>query len=135
MGSLMAEVAGDGLSVVFSSHVVAELERIADYLVALNGGRLQLAGSVDDLLAVHRILTGPVGERPRDAERIDVIHARQAGAQAHLLVRLSEPGAVAPAGWQSGPASLEDVVLGYLRDPAARMLPAPPWRCRPAGWR
>jgi ABC-2 type transport system ATP-binding protein len=125
MGSLMAEVAGDGLSVVFSSHVVAELERIADYLVVLNEGRVQLAGSVDDLLAVHRVLTGPAGERAHDAERIDVIHARRAGAQAHLLVRISGPGAVAPAGWQSGPASLEDVVLGYLREPGARMLPGP----------
>jgi hypothetical protein len=42
MGSLMAAVADDGLSVVFSSHVVAELERMADYLVVLNDGRLQL---------------------------------------------------------------------------------------------
>jgi len=118
----MAEVAQEGLSVVFSSHVVAELERIADYLVVLNDGQLQLAGNVDDLLAAHRVLTGPGGEMSLDAERITVVHARQAGAQAHLLVRSS---AAAPAGWQSDPATLEDLVLGYLRDPGARMLPGP----------
>jgi ABC-2 type transport system ATP-binding protein len=125
MASLMAEVAERGLSVVFSSHVVAELERIADYLVILNSGQLQLAGRVDDLLAVHRILTGPGSESSLDAQPVSVIHARRAGAQAHLLVRNSAPGAAAPHGWRSDPASLEDLVLGYLRAPGARMLPGP----------
>jgi ABC-2 type transport system ATP-binding protein len=125
MASLMAEVAEQGLSVVFSSHVVAELERIADYLVILNNGRLQLAGGVEELLAVHRILTGPGNDSALDAEPVEVIHARQAGAQAHLLVRNSMPEAPAPQGWRSDPASLEDLVLGYLRDPGARMLPGP----------
>ena len=125
MASLMAEVAEQGLSVVFSSHVLAELERIADYLVILNDGQLQLAGGVEDLLAVHRILTGPGNESTLDARLIAVIHARQAGAQAHLLVRSSAPGAPAPEGWRSDPASLEDLVLGYLRGPGARMLPGP----------
>ncbi|HUC24542.1 MAG TPA: ABC transporter ATP-binding protein [Streptosporangiaceae bacterium] len=126
MATLMAEVAEQGLSVVLSSHVLAELERIADYLVILNDGQLQLAGGVEDLLAVHRILTGPGNESTLDARLIAVIHARQAGAQAHLLVRNSAPpGAPAPEGWRSDPASLEDLVLGYLRDPGARMLPGP----------
>jgi ABC-2 type transport system ATP-binding protein len=125
MASLMAEVAEQGLSVVFSSHAVAELERIADYLVILNNGQLQLAGGVEDLLAVHRILTGPVNESALNAQLIEVVHTRQAGAQAHLLVRQSAPSAPAPEGWRSDPASLEDLVLGYLRDPEARMLPGP----------
>jgi ABC-2 type transport system ATP-binding protein len=125
MGSLMAEVAQDGLSVVISSHVVAELERIADYLVVLSAGRLQLAGRVDDLLAVHRVLTGPATGLDLDAARVDVVHVRQAGAQAHLLVRTSAPGAATPPGWRSDPAGLEDLVLGYLRAPGARMLPGP----------
>jgi len=124
-GALMAAVAQGGLSVVFSSHVVAELERIADYLVVLNEGRLQLAGEVDPLLAAHRILTGPGGETNLDAQRFAVVRARESAAQAHLLVRIAAPGDLAPAGWQSGPASLEDLVLGYLRDPGARMLPGP----------
>jgi ABC-2 type transport system ATP-binding protein len=124
-GSLMAAVAQDGLSVVFSSHVVSELERIADYLVVLNGGRLQLAGEVEQLLGRHAILTGPGGESFLDAQRAAVVHAQQAGTQAHLLVRTAQAGEPAPPGWLSRPASLEDLVLGYLRDPDARMLPEP----------
>jgi ABC-2 type transport system ATP-binding protein len=124
MGTLMAVVAEDGLSVVFSSHVVSELERIADYLVVLNEGRLQLAGDVDALLSTHRILTGPGGETAINSQRLAVVQARQAEAQTHLLVRMpaADP---APAGWLSAPASLEDLVLAYLRDPKVRMLPGP----------
>jgi ABC-2 type transport system ATP-binding protein len=122
MASLMAAVAQDGLSVVFSSHVVSELERIADYLVVLNGGRLQVAGEVDALLARHRILTGPSGENLPEPERAVVLHARTAVALTHLLVRSASPDDHEPPGWQTGPASLEDLVLAYLRDPAARLL-------------
>lgn len=125
MGSLMAEVVRDGLSVVFSSQIVAELERIADYLVVINGGRLQLAGCVDDLLARHRILTGLASGLADLAQRIDVVHVREAGAQAYLLARTSAPGTADPAGWRSDPVGLEDLVLGYLRAPEARMLPGP----------
>ena len=125
MSSLMSAVVEDGLSVVFSSHVVSELERIADYLVVLNNGRLQLAGEVEHLLGRHKILTGPSGEMFVDSQRIAIIHAQNAGAQAHLLVRTLAAEDPVPHGWQSQSASLEELVLGYLRDPDARMLPGP----------
>ncbi len=89
----------------------------------LNEGRLQLSGEVEELLAAHRVLTGPASQLSCDAPRLAVVHARQAGAQVHVLVRMSAPVAQTPAGWQSDPATLEDLVLGYLRDPAVRMLP------------
>ena len=125
MSSLMAAVADDGLSVVFSSHVVSELERIADYLVVLNGGRLQVAGEVEYLLGRHAMLTGPGSATLREAQRAAVVHAQHGGNQTHLLVRISEPGGLPQTGWQSRPACLEDLVLGYLGDPDARMLPGP----------
>ncbi len=124
MGSLMAVVAEDGLSVVFSSHVVSELERIADYLVVLNEGRLQLAGEVDALVGAHRILTGPGGEMALNSARLAVVQVRQAGSLAHVLVRMPAAEPV-PAGWLAAPASLEDLVLAYLRDPKASVLPGP----------
>src|SRR5580658_1569064 len=125
LASLMTAVAEDGLTVVFSSHIVTELERIADYLVVLNQGRLQVAGAVDDLLARHRIFTGHSGELLLDSNRYDVVQAMQAGAQTRLLVKTAAPAEPAPAGWLGQRASLEELVLGYLRDPAASALPAP----------
>lgn len=125
LSSLMAAVAEDGLSVIFSSHVVSELERIADYLVVLNEGRLQVAGQVEHLLARHSTWSGPSDEVPAGLRQTAVIYAHRAGPQTHLLVRTSGPEGQVPEGWQSHPASLEDLVLGYLRDPGAQMLPGP----------
>ncbi len=53
MNSVLAAVAADGISVVLSSHVVAELERMADYLIVLSRGKVQVTGKVEDLVAVH----------------------------------------------------------------------------------
>jgi ABC-2 type transport system ATP-binding protein len=53
MGTVMTAVADDGVSVVLSSHVLAELERVANYLIVMSRGSVQVAGDVDDLLACH----------------------------------------------------------------------------------
>jgi ABC-2 type transport system ATP-binding protein len=125
MAAVMAAVAGDGVSVVLSSHVLAELERVADYLIMLSAGRVQVAGEVDDLLACHRVLTGPAAEADRCAERLRVVHASRAEAQAHLLIRTNGTADPVPPGWEAHPVSLEELVLAYLREPGAAALPGP----------
>jgi len=75
MATVLAAAADDGMSVVLSSHVLAELERVADYLILLSRGRVQVAGEVEDLLASHRMLTGPAAEVSQYAER-PVVHVR-----------------------------------------------------------
>jgi len=125
MATVMSAVAEDGLSVVMSSHVLAELERVADYLILLSRGQVQVAGEVDDLLAGHRMLTGPAAEAAESAERMQVVHARSASALAHLLVRTGSTAEPAPPGWQSHPVGLEELVMAYLREPDAAALPGP----------
>jgi len=61
MRDVMATAAGTGLTVIIASHVISELERLCDWLLVLTGGRLQLAGPVDGLLAAHQVLTVPLG--------------------------------------------------------------------------
>jgi ABC-2 type transport system ATP-binding protein len=125
MAALMAAVAEDGISVLFSSHVVAELERIADYLVVLTTGQVQVAGEVDELLDSHLVLTGPAERVDQVAARLPVVREQRAAAQAHLLVRVTEPGFGPPPGWQAHPVTVEELVLAYLRQPAAGALPGP----------
>ena len=107
MGSLMAAVAEDRpLGPVLLPCRLPELERIADYLVVLDKGRLQLAGEVDALLDTHRILTGPGGEMAINVNQFAVVQVRQAGAQWRLLVRTGDPQACSPtAGCPSPPDS------------------------------
>jgi ABC-2 type transport system ATP-binding protein len=124
MATVMASVAENGMSVVLSSHVLAELERVADYLILVSGGRVQLAGEVDNLLAGHRVLTGPAGDA-RTHEELRVVHERRGEAQAHLLVRISGPADAVPPGWEAHPVGLEELVLAYLREPGAAALPGP----------
>ena len=115
---LMASVGEDGLSVVFSSHVLTELERVASYLVVLSGGQVRIAATVDSLLDGHRALTGPADEADRLAGQVPVITMTRAGRQAHVLARISEP----PPGWDGRPVTMEELALAYLRQPSAHIL-------------
>ncbi len=119
MATVMAAMADDGVSVLLSSHALAELERVADYLVLLSGGMVRLDGEVEDLLACHRVLTGPAAEADAYAKRLNVILARRAEAQAHLLVRSGETSEPPAPGWQAHSVSLEELVMSYLRSPGA----------------
>jgi ABC-2 type transport system ATP-binding protein len=123
MAAVLTAAVDDGVSVLLSSHVLVELERAADYLILLSRGRVQVAGEVDDLLAGHRVLTGPAAEADTYAER-PVVHVRRAEAQAHLLVRATAEDLV-PPGWVAHPVGLEELTLAYLREPAAAALPGP----------
>jgi ABC-2 type transport system ATP-binding protein len=124
MATVMATVAEDGMSVVLSSHVLAELERVADYLILMSGGRVRVADEVDHLLSTHRVLTGPAAEPGRPGG-LTVVHERRAEAQAHLLVRTGDPADPMPPGWEAHPVGLEELVLAYLREPGAAALPGP----------
>ncbi len=125
MARVMTAMAEDGVSVVLSSHVLAELERVADYLILLSGGSVQIAGEVDDLLAGHRVLTGPAAEANRFAERIGVVHAWRGEAQVHLLIRTNRSTDRVPPGWEMHRLNLEELTLAYLREPGAAALPGP----------
>jgi ABC-2 type transport system ATP-binding protein len=125
MATVMTAVADDGVSVLLSSHVLAELDRVADYLILVSGGSVQVAGEVDDLLASHCLLCGPAAEAGRYSERLTVVQARRGPAQAYLLVRTTGRADLVPPGWEEHPVSLEELTLAYLREPSAAALAGP----------
>jgi ABC-2 type transport system ATP-binding protein len=109
---LMEAVAGEGLTVVLSSHIVAELERVCDHLVILASGGVQLEGPIEELLASHRLLTGPRRDAPTVARIEKVVQATHTERQTTLLVRTDRP--LADPSWQVAEVGLEEVVLAYL---------------------
>jgi ABC-2 type transport system ATP-binding protein len=123
MATVLVAAADDGVSVVLSSHVLAELERSADYIILMSQGKVQVAGEVDDLLAGHRILSGPAAGAAAYTD-LPVVHVRRGEVQTHLLVRTTVDDRV-PRGWESHPVGLEELVLAYLREPDASALPGP----------
>ncbi|MFD8150003.1 ABC transporter ATP-binding protein [Streptomyces sp. NPDC001046] len=113
MGTLMADAAEHGTTVVMSSHVVAEVEGSCDHLLLLGGGRVRLAGPLDDLIAAHTLVTARAGDvlAPHT-----VVDSRTTGRQLTALVRPA--GALGDARQGDRP-SLEEVVLAHLRSPDA----------------
>ncbi len=113
---LMNAVAEQELSVVISSHQVADLERVSDYLVVLVDSRVRVDGEVDNLLATHHLLTGPRRAAASLPASQQVITQSHTGRQSTFVVRSSEP-VIDPA-WTVEEVSLEDLVLAYM-GPAA----------------
>jgi ABC-2 type transport system ATP-binding protein len=110
--SLMEIVAEHGISVLLSSHLVADLERVCDHLVVLVASHVQVSGEVSDLLESHHRLTGPrrdPGTLPADQEVIEASHTDK---QTTLLVRTDAP--ILDPAWIVTPVTLEDLVLAYM---------------------
>jgi ABC-2 type transport system ATP-binding protein len=112
LSSVMEAAAEDGVTVVLSSHIVADLARVCDHLVILAEGRTQLAGTIDEILAGHRLLTGPRGEAGAIGRVHEVIRESHSERQTTLLVRARSHAY--DARWQLHELDLEDVVLAYL---------------------
>ena len=124
MAVVMSAVAEEGLSVILSSHVVSELERVADYLILMSHGRVQMMGMIDDLLARHVVLSGPTDEAERVAELFAVVQSQHAGRQTQFVARIDTPLGF-PNGWMAESISLGELVLAYLREPSASAMTGP----------
>lgn len=111
--NLTEAIAERELSVVLSSHLMADLELVCDYLIVLVGSRVRVAGPVGELLATHYLLTGP-RQDPALPTGQRVITASHTDRTTTLLVRTSDP-AFDPA-WAVSAVGLEDMVLAYMRD-------------------
>jgi ABC-2 type transport system ATP-binding protein len=117
---LAEAVAEDGITVLLSSHLVSDLERVCDHLVILAGGRVQIAGDIDALLSSHRLLVGPRVRGNGQPRGVEVVRAQHSERQSSLWVRGEPP--VLPGGWREEPVPLEELVIAYLSAPVA----APP---------
>ena len=112
LNSVVQAVSHGELTVVLSSHIVADLERICDRIVILAQGRTRLAESIDDALARHRLLTGPRTD-PEEVARVhQVLRVAHTERQTTLLVRAD--GHVYDARWELHEVDLEEIVLAYL---------------------
>ena len=109
---LMAAVAEHEVSVILSSHLVSDLERVCDHLVVLAASRVQIAGDVDALLASHHRLIGPRRDPAQMPAGQEVIEAHHTDRQSTLIVRTDGP--VLDPVWMVEQLSLEDLVLAYM---------------------
>ena len=107
----MAESEG-ALTVVLSSHLIADLERVCDHLILLAGSRVQLCGDIDELLAEHTLLVGPRKDTGAIERAHTIVHSTRTPRQTTLVIRRGGP--VLDPAYQSEEISLEDLVLAYM---------------------
>jgi ABC-2 type transport system ATP-binding protein len=110
--NLLEFVAELDVSVVLSSHVLSDLEQVCDYLVVLVDSRVQLAGEVDDLLAMHCRVTGGRGDFDDLPATMEIIQAEHTARHSTVIVRCTEPTAPKIPGAEA--VTLEQMALAYL---------------------
>ena len=109
-----------GLSVLLSSHIISDLERVCEYLIILSASRVQLAGEIDEILSAHKRLVGPRTDPAAVASLHNIIEASHTERQTTLLVRLN--GQLFDTSWAVQDVSMEDIVLAYLGQSRSQQL-------------
>jgi len=115
--ALLEATVEDGLTILLSSHIIGDLERVCDYLIILSASRVVLTGDIEHVVERHKLLVGP----NRDAEGIasvhNVVQATHTERQTTLLVRTN--GHIWDPSCQVHDVSLEEIVLAYLGQPSS----------------
>jgi ABC-2 type transport system ATP-binding protein len=119
--SLMSGVVEEHQTVVMSSHLVADLERVCDHLILLSDSRTQVAGNIQDLLDAHRVITGPRTDAEGLAGVANVVQRTDTERQTTLFVRIEGP--IPDPSWTVQDVALEELVLAYLGQPTKSALP------------
>ena len=111
--SALTEAVADGdLSVILSSHLLHDLERVCDHVILLSDARTELCEDIDDLLSTHRVLVGPRRTIEELEASFDVVTATHAANQSRALVRIAGP--VLDPAFEVTEVGLEEIILAYM---------------------
>lgn len=109
--TLMLTAAEGDSTIVLSSHLITDLERVCDRMILLARGRVQLADSIDTLLASHRVVTGERRTAPI-AGVAEIVDEVRTGRQSTMTVRTLGP--ILDPSLDCEEVGLEELVLSYL---------------------
>jgi ABC-2 type transport system ATP-binding protein len=121
LASLTAAVAEGDLTVLMSSHLLADLERVCDHLILMAGAQPVVCAEIDDLLASHKLLIAAERDTTAIERQHHVITETRTRREVALTVKLNGP--VLDPSWQVHDLGLEDIVLAYLTEQGA--IPGP----------
>jgi ABC-2 type transport system ATP-binding protein len=113
LSSLSQAVADGGLTVIMSSHLLADLERVSDHVIVLAAGKTQLCDNIEAVLESHKLLVGPRQESAKAETGYSIIHETHTAKQSTLLVRLDGKTKL-PAHWQQHEPNIEEIILAYM---------------------
>lgn len=107
----VADAEGE-LTVVMSSHLLADLERVCDHVILLASGKTQLCDDIDRVLKTHKLLVGPSGKLPLSND-FSIVKETRSSTETHMLVRANKSHIAIP-GWHVRDVDIEEIVLAYM---------------------
>ena len=103
----------DDHTIMLSSHITGDLEKIADEVVFIDGGKIVLAGNKDDILEKHALLKCSNKVAAEISESFTVY--KQEGAYgAEILVNDADACRRLYPGMVIEPATLEEIMINYV---------------------
>jgi ABC-2 type transport system ATP-binding protein len=115
--ALLEATVEDGLTILLSSHIIGDLERVCDYVIILSASRVVLTGDIEQIVQRHKLLVGPYRDTQDIAHVHNVVQATHTERQTTLLVRTN--GRIWDPSWQVHAVSLEEIMLAYLGQPTS----------------
>lgn len=112
LSMLLEATVEDGLTVLLSSHIINDLERMCDYIIILSAARLTLVGDISDVLNRHKLLISVRRDTDGLEHLHNVVQVTHTERQTTVLARTN--GHIWDPSWEVHDVSLEDIVLAYL---------------------
>ena len=120
--ALVSHMAGEQMTIFFSSHQISEIDQIADHVAIIDRGRLVAAGGLDDLRGRYqRVQLVFAGDAPQVELRVPgIIRIQRQGRVMTVLTNdrdalLAEARALAPASIDVAPVTLKEIFLESVR--------------------
>lgn len=110
---LVEQVLERGTTVVFSTHILSDLERVAFHMAFMSGGRITLQAPLDELLDEVRLLSGTTMEVQALLQRLGATSLKRtplAAGRERVLARLPS-GTALPPGTPADAVTLEDLFM------------------------
>ena len=103
----------DGHSILMSSHITSDLEKIADSVTFIDRGKILLSGYKDDVLASHGIIKCTKADY-RELDPADLVSTRLTDFGAEAMVSDREAAARKYSGMVMDPAALDEIMVYYV---------------------
>ena len=132
LGAIIRTIAEEGRTVLFSSHLLDEVERVADRVAMIDRGRVVLCGELDEIKASHRRLTLRFDEPQSRAPALGGALTCEGSGREWTAVCRGPPGRSRARRPGSGPGSSRSTSRPWTRTSWASARAGPsPWRVEP----
>lgn len=113
---MQEELLDEQKSVLFSTHIISDLERIADYIVHLQDGHIIINESKEALLETHRLVRGDVADLDDELRKLLIHCVEKDGVYSGMTKEAQTFHELFGQRVTISPMTIEDIMVHYERD-------------------